>query len=126
MKIQVDVLRLKKKLDTPLIKGINVKNKDDLLRSTKEFQDVCDILLLDAPSEKLPGGNGKNFDWDILKEFKSKKKWMLAGGLNINNIKKAIDITKAPAIDISSGLEIRKGIKDPKLIEEFITKCKNL
>ena len=117
---------IKKKLDTPLIKGINVKNKDDLLRSTKEFQDVCDILLLDAPSEKLPGGNGKNFDWDILKEFKSKKKWMLAGGLNINNIKKAIDITKAPAIDISSGLEIRKGIKDPKLIEEFIIKCKNL
>ena len=51
---------------------------------------------------------------------------MLAGGLNINNIKKAIDITKAPAIDISSGLETRKGIKDPKLIEEFITKCKNL
>ena len=74
----------------------------------------------------MPGGNGKNFDWDILKEFKSKKKWMLAGGLNINNIKKAIDITKAPAIDISSGLETRKGIKDPKLIEEFITKCKNL
>ena len=109
-----------------MIKGINVKNKVDLIRSTKHFEDVCDILLLDAPSETLPGGNGKKFDWDILKDFNFKKKWMLAGGLNINNIKMAIDVTKAPAIDISSGLEIKKGIKDPKLIEDFIIKCKNL
>ncbi len=117
---------IKQKFNIPLIKGINVKNKVDLIRSTKHFEDVCDILLLDAPSETLPGGNGKKFDWDILKDFNFKKKWMLAGGLNINNIKMAIDVTKAPAIDISSGLEIKKGIKDPKLIEDFIIKCKNL
>ena len=109
-----------------MIKGINVKNKIDLVRKNKEFEDICDILLLDAPPESLPGGNGKKFDWDILKDFKSKKKWMLAGGLNIENIENAIDITKAPAIDISSGLEIRKGIKDPKLIEDFVIKCKSL
>ena len=120
-------LDIKKKLNIPIIKGINVKNKINLMRSTKEFEDICDILLLDAPSEAaLPGGNGKKFDWGILKDFNSKKKWMLAGGLNIDNIKKAIDVTKAPAIDISSGLENRKGIKDPKLIEDFIIKCKNL
>ena len=51
---------------------------------------------------------------------------MLAGGLNIENIENAIDITKAPAIDISSGLEIRKGLKDPQLIKDFVTKCKSL
>ena len=117
---------IKKKINIPLIKAINVSNKVDLLRKTKEFDDICDMLLLDAPSEALPGGNGKKFDWDILRGFKSKKKWMLAGGLNINNIKNAVDVTKAPAIDISSGLEIRKGFKDPKLIEEFMIKCKNL
>ena len=117
---------IKKKFNIPIIKGVNVKNKLNLMQSTSDFEDICDILLLDAPSEALPGGNGKKFDWDILKDFKSKKKWMLAGGLNIENIEKAIDITKAPAIDISSGLEIRKGIKDPKLIEDFIIKCKNL
>ena len=119
-------LDIKQKLNIPIIKGINVKNKVDLMQSTKEFEDICDILLLDAPSEELPGGNGKRFDWGILKDFNSKTKWMLAGGLNIDNIKKAINVTKAPAIDISSGLENRKGIKDPKLIEDFITKCKNL
>ena len=119
-------LDIKNKIDLPLIKGINVTNKVDLLRANKEFEDICDILLLDAPSESLPGGNGKKFDWDILKDFKSKKKWMLAGGLNIDNIENAINITKAPAIDISSGLEIRKGIKDTKLIEDFVIKCKSL
>ena len=56
-----------------MIKGINVSNKIDLVRKNKEFEDICDILLLDAPSEVLPGGNGKKFDWDILKDFKSKK-----------------------------------------------------
>ena len=119
-------LDIKHKINIPLIKGINVRNEIDLLRKNREFEDICDILLLDAPSEALPGGNGKKFDWDILKDFKSKKKWMLAGGLNIENIENAIDITKAPAIDISSGLEIRKGLKDPKLIEDFVIKCKSL
>ncbi len=117
---------IKKNLNIPIIKGINVKNKLNLMQLTTDFEDICDILLLDAPSEDLPGGNGKKFDWDILKDFKSKKKWMLAGGLNIENIEKAVEITKAPAIDISSGLEIIKGVKDPKLIENFIIKCKEL
>ncbi len=116
---------IKNKINIPLIKGINVKNRLSLNKLTKEFEDVCDILLLDAPSDTLPGGNGKVFNWNILKEYKSRKKWMLAGGLNINNIKKAVNITKAPAIDISSGLEIIKGVKDPKLIEDFVIKCKN-
>ena len=119
-------LEIKHKINIPLIKGINVRNEIDLVRKKGEFEDICDILLFDAPSEALPGGNGKKFDWNILKDFKSKKKWMLAGGLNIDNIENAIDITKAPAIDISSGLEIRKGQKDPKLIEDFVFKCKSL
>ena len=117
---------IRKNLDIPLIKGVNVKNKLNLMRLTKDFEDICDILLLDAPSEVLPGGNGKKFDWNILKGFKSKKKWMLAGGLNINNISEAIDITRPPAIDISSGLETIKGVKDPQLIKNFVLKCRNL
>ena len=117
-------LDIRKQFNIPLIKGINVQDRLDLERLTSEFNASCDILLLDAPSESLPGGNGKKFNWNILKNYKSSKKWMLAGGLNIKNIDKAVEITKAPAIDISSGLEIRKGVKDPILIEEFVNKCK--
>ncbi len=118
-------LDIRRKLNIPLIRGINVHNRSNLVQLTKKFEDSCDILLLDAPSESLPGGNGKQFDWDILKGYKSHGKWMLAGGLNIKNIQEAISITRAPAIDISSGLEIRKGVKDPKLIKSFVDKCKN-
>ena len=81
-------------MNLPIIKGMNVTNKLNLMKLTTDYEDICDMLLLDAPSEALPGGNGKNFDWNIFKDFKFKKKWMLAGGLNIENIEKAID-TKA-------------------------------
>lgn len=119
-------LEIKNKINIPIIKGIHVKDKHNLEKLTKKFQEVCDILLLDAPSESLPGGNGNKFNWDILKNYSSKNKWMLAGGLNISNIKQAVDITNAPAVDISSGLEFKHGLKDPKLIEKFIKKCRNL
>ena len=118
-------LDIKKRFNIPIIKGMNVINKLNLMKLTTDYEDICDMLLLDAPSETLPGGNGKKFDWNILKDYKSQKKWMLAGGLNIDNIKKAINITNAPAIDISSGLEITKGVKNRKLIEDFILKCRN-
>ena len=117
---------IKEKFKIPIIKGVGIQNKTGLIKSKKQFEDICDILIFDAPSTKLPGGNGEKFNWKILREFKSKKKWMLAGGLNINNINEAINITKAPAIDISSGLETRKGVKNAKLIKDFVVKCRNI
>ena len=117
---------IKKKFKTSIIKGIGIKNDMDINYFIKPYEDICDILILDAPSKELPGGNGKKFDWQILKNFNSKKKWLLAGGLNIKNIGEAINITKPPGIDISSGLEIKKGVKNPGLIKEFVTKCRTL
>ena len=117
---------IKDKFNIPIIKGIGIKNNIDLNKYIKPYAEICDILILDAPSEELPGGNGKKFDWGILKNYKLKKKWMLAGGLDINNISEAIHITKPPAIDISSGLEKNKGTKDPQLMKNFVLKCRSL
>ena len=119
-------MEVKEKFKLPIIKGVGIQNKTGLIKSNKQFEDICDILLFDAPSTKLPGGNGEKFNWKILEDFKSKQKWMLAGGLNINNINEAINITKPPAIDISSGLETKKGIKNAKLIKDFVIKCRNI
>ena len=83
------------------------------------------MLLLYAPSETLPGGNGKKFDWNILKDFNFKKKWMLAGGLNISNVQNALSITNAPVVDVSSGVETEKGVKCEKKIKNLITYLKN-
>ena len=117
---------IKEKFNIPIIKGIGIENEINLQNFIKPYEEICDILILDAPSKELPGGNGKKFNWEILKNFKSEKKWMLAGGLNINNITEAINITKPSGIDISSGLEIEKGVKDPLLIKEFVMKCRSL
>ena len=117
---------IKEKFNIPIIKGIGVEKDMNLKNFIKPYEEICDILILDAPSKELPGGNGKKFNWEILKNYKSQKKWMLAGGLNIKNISDAVDITKPPAIDISSGLEKDKGIKDPELIKNFVLKCRNL
>lgn len=118
--------QIKRNFNIPVIKGLGISNKTDLKNLMNDFENSCDILLLDSPPENLPGGNGKKFDWSILSNFRSKTKWMLAGGINIENINEAIKSVNPPAIDISSGLEINKGIKDPNLIKNFILKCRNI
>ena len=117
---------IKVKFEIPIIKGIGIKNKLDLIKANQDYENLCDILLLDSPSSILPGGNGEIFNWNIIKNCEPSKKWMLAGGLNINNIEQAVKISNPPAIDISSGVEISKGIKDPEMIKNFITKCRNI
>jgi phosphoribosylanthranilate isomerase len=117
---------IKVKFEIPIIKGIGIKNKLDLIKANQNYENLCDILLLDSPSTILPGGNGETFNWNFIKNCEPQKKWMLAGGLNINNIEQAVKISNPPAIDISSGVEISKGIKDPDMIKNFITKCRNI
>ena len=117
---------IKVKFKIPIIKGIGIKNKLDLIKANQDYENLCDIILLDSPSTILPGGNGEMFNWNIIKNCEPSNKWMLAGGLNINNIEQAVKISNPPAIDISSGVEISKGIKDPEMIKNFITKCRNI
>ena len=119
-------MEIKNEFNIPIIKGIGVKTREDLINSTKKFDNYSDILLLDAPSMTLPGGNGSKFNWNILKNYDYNKAWMLAGGLQSNNIQEAIKITNPPAIDISSGVEVEKGIKSPKLIKDFVNICRNI
>ena len=64
----------------------------------------------------------------LIKGKKEKKKidWLLAGGINLSNVSKAIKITKTKGLDISSGVEISKGIKSSQLIKSFVKKCRNI
>ena len=117
---------IKNNFAIPIIKGIGIKNKLDLVKAKEKYENICDILLLDSPSTRLPGGNGEKFDWKFLDNYQSKKKWMLAGGLNIDNISQAINIGNPPAIDISSGVEVDKGMKNPTMIRDFVKKCRNI
>lgn len=112
---------IKKKLGKPIIKAIPVKSKRDV-QFSKKFEPICEMILFDTKTENFQasGGTGKSFDWKLLNDYNSKKNWMLAGGLNIKNVKKAVEETGAPTVDISSGVELKKGIKCPKKIKQLI------
>ena len=120
------IKKIKGRTKKSVIKSLPVSSKKDV-ENHREYLNICDMLLFDTmPCENdLPGGNGKNFDWKILKDFNSKIDWMLAGGINIENVKQAVEITKAPIVDLSSALEIKKGHKCPKKIKKFLNYAKS-
>ncbi|ACT60027.1 phosphoribosylanthranilate isomerase [Hirschia baltica] len=83
-----------------------------------------DFVLFDAkpsPEDKLPGGNGTRFNWQIMQDFDVPVPWFLAGGLNAGNVKDAIFQSGAHMVDVSSGVEISPGQKDANLIRSFIS-----
>ena len=119
--------KLKDLLGIPIIKSIGIAEKSDL-EQVKEFEDTCDQLLIDtkaSTSMKLPGGNGIVFDWGLVSDFHFECPWLLAGGLTSKNVIKAIRISGANQVDVSSGIEKKFGVKDPKKMSEFIEVVKN-
>ncbi len=98
-----------------IIKAFNVLSSADI-NDVNEYQDIADFYLFDSKSS----GSGEVFDWGILRDKQIKKDFFLSGGLNSHNISKAIEKTGTKYIDVSSGVERREGIKDKKLIEQFI------
>jgi phosphoribosylanthranilate isomerase len=77
-------------------------------------------FLLDSFSHSLPGGTGRTTDWNFARQMARRQDLILAGGLRINNIEAAVKQVRPQAVDVSSGLEARPGIKDPVLIENFM------
>ena len=85
--------------------------------------DGADALLVEAkppPDATRPGGNAVRFDWTLTRTWHSPGPWLLAGGLDPDNVAEAIRQSGAEAVDVSSGVERAKGVKDPGLIGAFI------
>ncbi len=114
-----------KNMGVKIIKAISINSKDDL-RKIKDYNNI-DYFLFDYKPIKneLPGGNAKSFDWNILKNLQTDKPWFLSGGININNIQHIIDNINPFGVDLSSGVEKELGIKDNRIINNFIEKFKN-
>ena len=105
----------------PLIRAIRVAGPEDLA-ACLEWEGVADWLLFDAKGDPggLPGGTGHVFDWTLLADHAGKTRWMLAGGLSVDNITRAVDVTGATAVDVSSGVESMPGKKDADRIRNFV------
>ena len=114
-----------KRFGVKIIKSISVSNEDDL-EKINNYQ-TADYYLFDYKPKKneLPGGNSKSFDWNILKSLKTDKPWFLSGGININNIQQILVDINPFGVDLSSGVEKELGIKDNRIINNFIEKLKN-
>lgn len=110
---------LAEKTNLPIIKAFRVKGKETL-RLIELYQNKVSAVLLDTYSESEYGGTGKTLNFQLAKEAKKYDiPIILAGGINISNFKEAIQTVNPFALDISSGVEMAKGLKDKSKLEEL-------
>ena len=115
------VLTVKAVYGLPVMKAFSVREADDLKR-IDPYIGIADRFLFDAKppaGSELPGGNGVSFDWKLMHLLDGSVDYMLSGGLNKDNLAEAIQLTGAPGIDASSGVESAPGVKDLGLMEAF-------
>ncbi len=116
------VERLRSYFGLPIMKALPVAEGRDL-DSVPLYSEVADWLLFDARAPKdatRPGGLGKPFDWHLLENVDVVLPFMLSGGLTPDNVAEALRITRAQAVDVSSGVERAPGEKDADKIRAFI------
>lgn len=108
------ILELKREYPSfPLVRSFEVKDETDIHMANMS---LADIVLLDSGK-----GSGKTFAWELLKNMK--RPYILAGGLNPDNIKEALSMCDPWCVDTSSGVET-DGKKDPEKIRDFILKAR--
>lgn len=120
------VQAIKSRFNIPVIKAFAISAADDL-DQVAAYIPVIDWILFDAKapaSSNIAGGNGVAFDWTILKDKKFSKPWMLSGGLTPENVADALNILNPDAVDVSSGVESSRGVKDAQKVRDFIAAVK--
>jgi phosphoribosylanthranilate isomerase len=116
------VVALKRRHGLPVMKAIAVETATDLA-AVSHYAAVADRLIFDARAPRKatrPGGLGKPFDWRLLQNLDPGVPFMLSGGLDAGNVAEALRLTRAPGVDVSSGVERAPGEKDPDRIRAFI------
>ncbi|WP_456274447.1 phosphoribosylanthranilate isomerase [Bacillus sp. AK031] len=108
-------------LSVPCYKAISIQRQSDL---NEVGRYTGNYILLDSGHGSSKGGNGTSFDWNYLRNFTADKKIILAGGLNVENIERAVREVNPFMVDVSSGVET-DGAKDPEKIKKFIFMAKN-
>lgn len=116
------VIAVRTRFGLPVMKALPIAERADL-SSIKVYAQIADRLIFDArpPMEATrPGGLGMPLDWTLLAGVNPGIPFMLSGGLDAGNVAEALRITRAPGVDVSSGVERAPGEKDPDKIREFI------
>jgi phosphoribosylanthranilate isomerase len=109
-----------------VIKAFGVSSATDL-DQIQPYLGSVDMILFDAKPPKnggITGGLGHVFEWEILEGFTASVPWFLSGGLTVANVANAIHVTGAKMVDVSSGVERARGLKDDALIAAFMAAVK--
>ena len=113
------VVELQARFGLPVWHALGIETETDLPVNAAS----AERLVLEAkppPEATRPGGNAARFDWSVLRGWRAPVPWILAGGLTAENVTAAIRATGATAVDVSSGVERRPGVKNPGLICAFV------
>jgi phosphoribosylanthranilate isomerase len=116
------VARIRALSGLPLIKAMGVRDASDIA-AARRYDGAADHLMFDAKAPEgsdRPGGHGTRFDWTLLEGLRLERPWFLAGGLEPWNVAEAVRLSRAPMVDVSSGVERGPGVKDPHLIAAFL------
>jgi phosphoribosylanthranilate isomerase len=118
-----ELATIKARFGLPIWRAVGINSAADLPTDPL----AADRLLLEAKppaGANRPGGNATSFDWAVLRGWPAPAPWVLAGGLTPDNVTGAIRATGTDTVDVSSGVESSKGVKDPALIRAFIAAAK--
>jgi phosphoribosylanthranilate isomerase len=116
------VAAVRTRFGLPVMKALPIERRADL-SPIRLYAKVADRLIFDARAPRgatRPGGLGKSFDWHLLAAVDPGVPFMLSGGLDAANVAEALRITRAPGVDVSSGVERAPGEKDPAKIRAFV------
>ena len=101
-----------------VIKGFRVQDEHSLT-ALAAYRGAAQALLLDTYKKGQIGGTGETFDWALAREAQKYGPIILAGGLNPENVARAIETAQPQAVDVASGVETAPGKKDPEKLERF-------
>lgn len=119
----LDLPALRARFGLPIWHALGVASASDLPATSGGADRL--VIEAKAPANATrPGGNALRFDWTLLRGWSAPAPWILAGGLTPDNVAEAIRITGATAVDVSSGVERQRGVKDPALIRAFIARAR--
>lgn len=119
------VAEIKARFALPVIKAFPVSTVEDF-RCAEDYT-AADWFLFDAKPQQdnIYGGTGQSFDWTLLRGKSFSKPWMLSGGLTPENVGQALEILSPTAVDVSSGVESSRGVKDEAKIRAFLAAVRN-
>ena len=110
--------------EMPYIKVLRMRENVNVVAFAQEYPNAAGILL-DTYDKGVGGGTGQSFDWSLIPED-IPLPLILAGGLNPENVASAVETVKPYAVDVSSGVESERAIKDHKKIEQFINEVQRV